>query len=85
MTAAKVGFRTYTVRELICDLLQLDLDLPVMVNGYEGGLEDQIFVGRVSVNRDENAEFSGTVFGPHDEDYSAAVEHDPAILIQRRR
>jgi hypothetical protein len=63
-----------TVRDLIAKLQEFHPDLPVLVNGYEGGLVDlttsHVYTARVAFHHR-----SASYMGPHEELYS---DDDPS-------
>lgn len=69
------------VKELIQELQKYDQEIPVMVDGYEGGITEKgVLVKLVSVNRNKNKE---DYYGEHEEDDKAQTPHDEAVLISR--
>jgi len=72
----------FTVAEMIAALSGLPGNLPVVVNGYEGGLEDAITPQQVAIELNVNASTS-TYYGPHE----IADDPDkglPAVFIGTR-
>ena len=73
------------VKDLILQLQAFgDYDLPVMVDGYEGGIIEHFILKKVSVNMFENRDMA--YYGEHEEDYwkdPNIPDHNVAILISR--
>jgi hypothetical protein len=73
-----------TVREVIEQLKTYDPELPVVMDGEEGGItEEQVIIRLISVNRFKNRAES-ELFGEHEIDYSSKEPHDLAVLFTRR-
>ena len=71
------------VKELIEKLQTLDQELPVMVDGYEGGItEKNVYIRVVSVTKNDNEGLN--YYGEHEEDWIAKEPHDLALLISRK-
>ncbi len=73
-----------TVRELIAELSKHDPALPVVLDGYEGGVDDVVVVETVKIELNVNTK---DYYGKHEiyDDYRAkyhpkAVTHDAVYL-----
>lgn len=75
------------VKELIQRLEQVSPEAMVVVNGYEGGLEEVTTIGQVRIVL--NYHFTGTddshIFGPHERDQSEDMEGErtEAVVLPR--
>jgi hypothetical protein len=76
------------VEQLIAELQKLPKHLPIVVDGYEGGVEELLSVTKVSIKRDIYGGMDKTPwdYGPHHvEPYGADPEElEPAVYLPRQ-
>jgi hypothetical protein len=72
------------VREVIEQLKKYDPELPVVMDGEEGGItEEQVIIRLISVDRFKNKAESELI-GEHEIDKSSKESHDLAVLFTRQ-
>ena len=70
-----------TVGELIAKLQTFDPALPVMVDGYEGGVDYPVAVDQTEVRLNVNEQ---DYYGAHEEDtYHTAKTRQLAVIVRR--
>jgi hypothetical protein len=72
------------VREVIEQLKMFDPELPVVMDGEEGGItEEQVIIRLISIDRFKNEE-ECELIGEHEIDKSSKEPHDLAVLFTRQ-